>query len=184
MAYRNGKPIDMNLAKTLLQQQQLVASEQVVTVDQVVKIDFNELASPAILNVEYVQFIKTMDSDITNELLGGLNRGGTFVFDPIQKSVVSGFIDLNDISAFERIYYADMSMVAKSNDASICVVSADERSISSAMHDWLLHCTIPYSILPKTNTFEIQFILSNDNQLTTIKAMADKLDYTYKLSQL
>jgi hypothetical protein len=184
VAYRNGKPIDMNLAKTLLQQQQLAASEQVVTVDQVVKIDFNQLASPAILNVEYVQFIKTMDSDITNELLGGLNRGGTFVFDPNQKSVVSGFIDLNDISAFERIYYADMSMVAKSNDASICVVSADEGSISASMHDWLLHCTIPYSILPKTNTFEIQFILSNDNQLTTIKAMADKLDYTYKLSQL
>ena len=184
VAYRNGKPIDMNLAKTLLQQQKQVASEQVVTVDQVVKIDFNELASPAILNVEYVQFIKTMDSDITNEQLGGLNRGGTFVFDPNQKSVVSGFIDLNDISAFERIYYADMAMVAKSNDASICVVSADEGSISSAMHDWLLHCTIPYSILPKTNTFEIQFILSNDNQLTTIKAMADKLDYTYKLSQL
>ena len=184
VAYRNGQPIDMNLAKTLIQQQQLVASEQVVTVDQVVKIDFNELASPAILNVEYVQFIKTMDSDITNEQLGGLNRGGTFVFDPNQKSVFSGFIDLNDISAFERIYYADMSMVAKSNDASICVVSADEGSISAAMHDWLLHCTIPYSILPKTNTFEIQFILSNDNQLTTIKAMADKLDYTYKLSQL
>jgi len=184
VAYRNGQPIDMNLAKTLLQQQQLVASEQVVTVDQVIKIDFNELASPAILNVEYVQFIKTMDSDITNELLGGLNRGGTFVFDPNQKSVVSGFIDLNDISAFERIYYADMSMVAKSNDASICVVSADEGSISAAMHDWLLHCTIPYSILPKMDTFEIQFILSNDNQLTTIKAMADKLDYTYKLSQL
>ena len=184
VAYRNGKPIDMNLAKTLLQQQKQVASEQVVTVDQVVKIDFNELASPAMLNVEYVQFIKTMDSDITNELLGGLNRGGTFVFDPNQKSVVSGFINLNDISAFERIYYADMAMVAKSNDASICVVSADEGSISAAMHDWLLHCTIPYSILPKTNTFEIQFILSNDNQLTTIKAMADKLDYTYKLSQL
>ena len=184
VAYRNGKPIDMNLAKTLLQQQQLVASEQVVTVDQVVKIDFNELASPAILNVEYVQFIKTVDSDITNEQLGGLNRGGTFVFDPNQKSVVSGFIDLNDISAFERIYYADMAMVAKSNDASICVVSADEGSISAAMHDWLLHCTIPYSILPKMDTFEIQFILSNDNQLTTIKAMADKLDYTYKLSQL
>ena len=184
VAYRNGQPIDMNLAKTLLQQQKQVASEQVVTVDQVIKIDFNKLASPAILNVEYVQFIKTMDSEITNDLLGGLNRGGTFVFDPIQKSVVSGFIDLNDISAFERIYYADMSMVAKSNDASICVVSADEGSISSAMHDWLLHCTIPYSILPKTNTFEIQFILSNDNQLTTIKEMADKLDYTYKLSQL
>jgi hypothetical protein len=184
VAYRNGQPIDMNLAKTLLQQQKQVASEQVVTVDQVVKIDFNQLAPPATLNVEYVQFIKTMDSDITNELLGGLNRGGTFVFDPNQKSVVSGFIDLNDISAFERIYYADMSMVAKSNDASICVVSADEGSISASMHDWLLHCTIPYSILPKTNTFEIQFILSNDNQLTTIKAMADKLDYTYKLSQL
>jgi hypothetical protein len=184
VAYRNGQPIDMNLAKTLLQQQQRVASEQVVTVDQVVKIDFNQLAPPATLNVEYVQFIKTMDSDITNELLGGLNRGGTFVFDPIQKSVVSGFIDLNDISAFERIYYADMAMVAKSNDASICIVSANEGSISADMHDWLLHCTIPYSILPKTNTFEIQFILSNDNQLTTIKAMADKLDYTYKLSQL
>ena len=184
VAYRNGQPIDMNLAKTLLQQQKQVASEQVVTVDQFIKIDFNKLASPAILNVEYVQFIKTMDSDITNELLGGLNRGGTFVFDPNQKSVVSGFIELNDISAFERIYYADMSMVAKSNDASICVVSADEGSISSAMHDWLLHCTIPYSILPKMDTFEIQFILSNDNQLTTIKAMADKLDYTYKLSQL
>jgi hypothetical protein len=184
VAYRNGQPIDMNLAKTLLQQQKQVASEQVVTVDKVVKIDFNQLAPPATLNVEYVQFVKTMDSDITNELLGGLNRGGTFVFDPNQKSVVSGFIDLNDISAFERIYYADMSMVAKSNDASICVVSADEGSISASMHDWLLHCTIPYSILPKTNTFEIQFILSNDNQLTTIKAMADKLDYTYKLSQL
>jgi hypothetical protein len=184
VAYRNGQPIDMNLAKTLLQQPQRVASEQVVTVDQVVKIDFNKLASPGILNVEYVQFIKTMDSDITNELLGGLNRGGTFVFDPNQKSVVSGFMDLNDISAFERIYYADMSMVAKSNDASICIVSANEGSISADMHDWLLHCTIPYSILPKKNTFEIQFILSNDNQLTTIKAMADKLDYTYKLSQL
>ena len=184
VAYRNGKPIDMNLAKTLIRQQEQVASEQIVPVEQAIKIDFNQLAAPAILNVEYVQFIKKMDTEISNELLGGLNRGGTFVFDPNQKCVVSGFISLSDISAFERIYFADMAMVEKPSNATICVVSADERAINSAMHDWLLHCTIPYSILPKMDTFEIQFILSNDNQLTTIKAMADKLDYTYKLSQL
>jgi hypothetical protein len=184
VAYRNGKPIDMNLAKTLIRQQEQVASEQIVPVEQAIKIDFNQLAAPAILNVEYVQFIKKMDTEISNELLGGLNRGGTFVFDPNQKCVVSGFISLSDISAFERIYFADMAMVEKPSNATICVVSADERAINSAMHDWLLHCTIPYSILPKMDTFEIQFILSNDNQLTTIKEMADKLDYTYKLSQL
>ena len=184
VAYRNGMPIDINLAKTLIKQQEQVAFEQIVPVEQAIKIDFNQLAAPAILNVEYVQFIKKMDTEISNELLGGLNRGGTFVFDPNQKCVVSGFISLSDISAFERIYFADMAMVEKPSNATICVVSADERAINSAMHDWLLHCTIPYSILPKMDTFEIQFILSNDNQLTTIKEMADKLDYTYKLSQL
>jgi hypothetical protein len=184
VAYRNGMPIDINLAKTLIKQQEQVAFEQIVPVEQAIKIDFNQLAAPAILNVEYVQFIKKMDTEISNELLGGLNRGGTFVFDPNQKCVVSGFISLSDISAFERIYFADMAMVEKPSNATICVVSADERAINSAMHDWLLHCTIPFSILPKMDTFEIQFILSNDNQLTTIKAMADKLDYTYKLSQL
>jgi len=116
-------------------------------------------------------------------LLGALNRGGTFVFDVNQQALVSGFLALSSISAFERIYYADLSIIEKQKESAVFLVSTGEK-INAACHDWLIHCTIPYSILPKNNTFELQFVISSEVQIPYLKEMADKFNYSYKLSQL
>ena len=183
VAFRNGQRIPLDLAKQILLQQEQVANMGAKDPQQLIKIDFNKLEEPKQAAVEYVQFIKSADTLPTVQLLGALNRGGTFVFDVNQQALVSGFLALSSISAFERIYYADLSIIEKQKESAVFLVSTGEK-INAACHDWLIHCTIPYSILPKNNTFELQFVISSEVQIPYLKEMADKFNYSYKLSQL
>jgi len=183
VAFRNGQRIPLDLAKQILLQQEQVAHMGAKDPQQLIKIDFNKLEEPKQAAVEYVQFIKSADTLPTVQLLGALNRGGTFVFDVNQQALVSGFLALSSISAFERIYYADLSIIEKQKESAVFLVSTGEK-INAACHDWLIHCTIPYSILPKNNTFELQFVISSEVQIPYLKEMADKFNYSYKLSQL
>jgi hypothetical protein len=183
VAFRNGQRIPLDLAKQILLQQEQVTNMGAKDPQQLIKIDFNKLEEPKQAAVEYVQFIKSADTLPTVQLLGALNRGGTFVFDVNQQALVSGFLALSSISAFERIYYADLSIIEKQKESAVFLVSTGEK-INAACHDWLIHCTIPYSILPKNNTFELQFVISSEVELPYLKEMANKFNYSYKLSQL
>ena len=149
-----------------------------------VPIDFNKLTTKNEPVIDYVQFSKIMSNTKTSDLLGIANKGGTFVFDPIQNSILSGYINLNSISAFERIYYADMTIVQKTNSAKVCSIFIEESSIKSALHDWLLHCNIPYTIISNSNSFEIQFVLLQNDLIENIEQMASKYDYVVKINEL
>ncbi|MCX6191881.1 MAG: hypothetical protein NT109_06335, partial [Flavobacteriia bacterium] len=184
VAYRNGERIDINVARNLIKLQDQTTQLESTPVQQIAKIDFNKLAPPILTKVDYVQFFKSVDSDVSSQQLGVLNRGGTFVYNPTQKTISSGFIDLTQLTAFERIYFSDLSLLAKTREVEICSIYTSSNALPSALHDWLIHCTIPHSILPKNNTFEIQFAYENEIQLSTIKEIANKFAYTYNINQL
>ena len=184
VAYRNGNRIDLNLAKVLLEQKVKSANVEPLTTERQQSIDFNKLTTKNEPIIDYVQFSKIMRKTNTIDLLGIANKGGTFVFDPIQNSILSGYINLNSISAFERIYYADMTIIQKTNSTKVCSIFIEESSIKSALHDWLLHCNIPYTIISNENSFEIQFVLLQNDLMENIEQMASKYDYVVKINEL
>jgi len=184
VAYSNGKRIDINTATALLQQNNRtpeINNKRNVTTTA---IDFSKLEAPLEPTINYIQFIKNIDAGITNDLLGISNRGGTFIFNPTQKHVISGYIDVNTITAFERIFYADMSMESKIKTSKVCSVYATNSTIKSAVHDWLLHCNIPYTIIAKSNSIEIQFVILQNSSIEAIELMANKYDYVLKINEL
>ena len=184
VAYSNGKRIDINTATALLQQNNRtpeINNKRNVTTTA---IDFSKLATPLEPTINYIQFIKNVDAGITNDLLGISNKGGTFIFNPTQKHVISGYIDVNTITAFERIFYADMSMESKIKTSKVCSVYATNSAIKSAVHDWLLHCNIPYTIIAKSNSIEIQFVILQNSSIEAIELMANKYDYVLKINEL
>ena len=184
VAYRNGNRIDLNLAKVLIEQKVKNTKIEPLLSERQVPIDFNKLTTKNEPVIDYVQFSKIMSNTKTSDLLGIANKGGTFVFDPIQNSILSGYINLNSISAFERIYYADMTIVQKTNSAKVCSIFIEESSIKSALHDCLLHCNIPYTIISNSNSFEIQFVLLQNDLIENIEQMASKYDYVVKINEL
>ena len=184
VAYRNGNRIDLNLAKVLIEQKVKSAKIEPLLTERQVPIDFNKLTTKNEPVIDYVQFSKIMSNTKTSDLLGIANKGGTFVFDPIQNSILSGYINLNSISAFERIYYADMTIIQKTNSTKVCSIFIEESSIKSALHDWLLHCNIPYTIISNSNSFEIQFVLLQNDLIENIEQMASKYDYVVKINEL
>ena len=184
VAYRNGNRIDLKLAKVLIEQKVKSANVEPLLTERQVPIDFSKLTTKNVPIIDYVQFSKIMSNTKTSDLLGIANKGGTFVFDPIQNSILSGYINLNSISAFERIYYADMTIIQKRNSTKVCSVFIEESSIKSALHDWLLHCNIPYTIISKSNSFEIQFVLLQNELIENIEQMASKYDYVVKINEL
>ena len=184
VAYRNGNRIDLNLAKVLIEQKVKSAEIEPLLSERQVPIDFNKLTTKNEPVIDYVQFSKIMSNTKTSDLLGIANKGGTFVFDPIQNSILSGYINLNSISAFERIYYADMTIIQKTNSTKVCSIFIEESSIKSALHDWLLHCNIPYTIISNSNSFEIQFVLLQNDLIENIEQMASKYDYVVKINEL
>ena len=184
VAYRNGNRIDLNLAKVLIEQKVKSANVEPLLTERQVPIDFSKLTTKNEPIIDYVQFSKMINYSMTSDLLGIANKGGTFVFDPIQNSILSGYINLNSISAFERIYYADMTIIQKRNSTKVCSVFIEESSIKSALHDWLLHCNIPYTIISKSNSFEIQFVLLQNELIENIEQMASKYDYVVKINEL
>ena len=184
VAYSNGKRIDINTATALLQQNNRtpeINNKRNVTT---ASIDFSKLETPLEPTINYIQFIKNVDAGITNDLLGISNKGGTFIFNPTQKHVISGYIDVNTITAFERIFYADMSMESKIKTSKVCSVYATNSTIKSAVHDWLLHCNIPYTIIAKSNSIEIQFVILQNSSIEAIELMANKYDYVLKINEL
>ena len=184
VAYSNGKRIDINTATALLQQNNRtpeINNKRNVTT---ASIDFSKLEAPLEPTINYIQFIKNVDAGITNDLLGISNKGGTFIFNPTQKHVISGYIDVNTITAFERIFYADMSMESKIKTSKVCSVYATNSTIKSAVHDWLLHCNIPYTIIAKSNSIEIQFVILQNSSIEAIELMANKYDYVLKINEL
>ena len=184
VAYRNGNRIDLKLAKVLIEQKVKSANVEPLLTERQVPIDFSKLTTKNEPIIDYVQFSKMINYSMTSDLLGIANKGGTFVFDPIQNSILSGYINLNSISAFERIYYADMTIIQKTNSTKVCSVLIEESSIKSALHDWLLHCNIPYTIISKSNSFEIQFVLLQNELIENIEQMASKYDYVVKINEL
>ena len=184
VAYRNGNRIDLNLAKVLIEQKVKSPNIEPLLSERQVPIDFNKLTTKNEPVIDYVQFSKIMSNTKTSDLLGIANKGGTFVFDPIQNSILSGYINLNSISAFERIYYADMTIIQKTNSTKVCSIFIEESSIKSALHDWLLHCNIPYTIISNSNSFEIQFVVLQNDLIENIEQMASKYDYIVKINEL
>jgi hypothetical protein len=184
VAYRNGNRIDLNLAKVLIEQKVKSAKIEPLLTERQVPIDFNKLTTKNDPIIDYVQFSKMISNTMPSDLLGIANKGGTFVFDPIQNSILSGYINLNSISAFERIYYADMTIVQKTNSTKVCSIFIEESTIKSALHDWLLHCNIPYTIISNSNSFEIQFVLLQNDLIENIEQMASKYDYVVKINEL
>ena len=184
VAYRNGNRIDLNLAKVLIEQKVKSANIEPLLTERQVPIDFNKLTTKNEPIIDYVQFSKMISNTMPSDLLGIANKGGTFVFDPIQNSILSGYINLNSISAFERIYYADMTIVEKTNSTKVCSIFIEESTIKSALHDWLLHCNIPYTIISNSNSFEIQFVLLQNDLIENIEQMASKYDYVVKINEL
>jgi len=184
VAYRNGNRIDLKLAKVLIEQKVKSANIEPLLTERKVPIDFNKLTAKNEPVIDYVQFSKMISNTMPSDLLGIANKGGTFVFDPIQNSILSGYINLNSISAFERIYYADMTIVQKTNSTKVCSIFIEESSIKSALHDWLLHCNIPYTIISNSNSFQIQFVLSQNDLIENIEQMASKYNYVVKINEL
>ena len=184
VAYSNGKRIDINTATALLQQNNRTPELNKNRNLTVAAIDFSKLEAPLEPTINYIQFTKNVDAGITNDLLGISNKGGTFIFNPTQKHVISGFIDVNTITAFERIFYADMSMESKIKKSKVCSVYATNSTIKSAVHDWLLHCNIPYTIITKSNAIEIQFVILQNSSIEEIELMANKYDYVIKINEL
>ncbi len=184
VAYRNGNRIDLNLAKVLIEQKVKSANIEPLPTERQVPIDFNKLTTKNEPIIDYVQFSKMISNTMPSDLLGIANKGGTFVFDPIQNSILSGYINLNSISAFERIYYADMTIIQKTNSTKVCSIFIEESRIKSALHDWLLHCNIPYTIISNSNSFEIQFVLLQNDLIENIEQMASKYDYIVKINEL
>jgi hypothetical protein len=184
VAYRNGNRIELNLAKVLIEQKVKSANIEPLLTERQVPIDFNKLTTKNEPIIDYVQFSKMISNTMPSDLLGIANKGGTFVFDPIQNSILSGYINLNSISAFERIYYADMTIVQKTNSTKVCSIFIEESTIKSALHDWLLHCNIPYTIISNSNSFEIQFVLLQNDLIENIEQMASKYDYVVKINEL
>ena len=184
VAYRNGNRIDLNLAKVLIEQKVKSTNIEPLLTERQVTIDFNKLTTKNEPIIDYVQFSKMISNTMPSDLLGIANKGGTFVFDPIQNSILSGYINLNSISAFERIYYADMTIVQKTNSTKVCSIFIEESTIKSALHDWLLHCNIPYTIISNSNSFEIQFVLLQNDLIENIEQMASKYDYVVKINEL
>ena len=184
VAYRNGNRIDLNLAKVLIEQKVKSPNIEPLLSERQVPIDFNKLTTKNEPVIDYVQFSKIMSNTKTSDLLGIANKGGTFVFDPIQNSILSGYINLNSISAFERIYYADMTIIQKTNSTKVCSIFIEESRIKSALHDWLLHCNIPYTIISNSNSFEIQFVVLQNDLIENIEQMASKYDYVVKINEL
>ena len=185
VAYSNGKRIDINTATALLQQNNRTPEiNNKRNVTTTTAIDFSKLEAPLEPTINYIQFIKNVDAGITNDLLGISNKGGTFIFNPTQKHVISGYIDVNTITAFERIFYADMSMESKIKTSKVCSVYSTNSTIKSAVHDWLLHCNIPYTIITKSNAIEIQFVILQNSSIEEIELMANKYDYVIKINEL
>ena len=184
VAYSNGKRIDINTATALLQQNNRTPEINNKRNLTTASIDFSKLEAPLEPTINYIQFIKNVGAGITNDLLGISNKGGTFIFNPTQKHVISGYIDVNTITAFERIFYADMSMESKIKTSKVCSVYATNSTIKSAVHDWLLHCNIPYTIIAKSNSIEIQFVILQNSSIEAIELMANKYDYVLKINEL
>ncbi len=77
-----------------------------------------------------------------------------------------------------------MTIVQKTNSAKVCSIFIEESSIKSALHDCLLHCNIPYTIISNSNSFEIQFVLLQNDLIENIEQMASKYDYVVKINEL
>ena len=184
VAYSNGKRIDINAATALLQQNNRTPELNKNRNLTLAAIDFSKLEASLEPPINYIQFTKNVDAGITNDLLGISNKGGTFIFNPTQKHVISGYIDVNTITAFERIFYADMTMESKIKTSKVCSVYATNSTIKSAVHDWLLHCNIPYTIIAKSNAIEIQFVILQNSSIEEIELMANKYDYVLKINEL
>ena len=64
-----------------------------------------------------------------------------------------------------------MTIIQKRNSTKVCSVFIEESSIKSALHDWLLHCNIPYTIISNSNSFEIQFVVLQNDLIENIEQM-------------
>jgi hypothetical protein len=75
-------------------------------------------------------------------------------------------------------------MESKIKTSKVCSVYATNSAIKSAVHDWLLHCNIPYTIIAKSNSIEIQFVILQNSSIEAIELMANKYDYVLKINEL
>ena len=177
VAYRNGNRITVKEAQNYLAQKAVINTKEQIATSVTIDFSVFDILPPP--KIEWVQFRQDIIRENAAKQLGIVNRVGTFVYNNKEEILISGKINRDDISPFEQIYLAQMHLNLVPETNKNLTWKTESLSLTAQIHDWLLQCSIPYSIIKSNNTLQIQFSVVEDSELEFLIKAAEKFNFNY-----